>query len=85
MNHNNQNGLKASALLLGLSVEELIQILHNANSVKEIRTASGHRLSFLLSGAKRSGAKFIYLTIKDAENLLIFLRSKKMEMPNTNE
>lgn len=41
MNHNNQNGLKASALLLGLSVEELIQILHNANSVKEIRTASG--------------------------------------------
>ena len=41
MNHTAQNSLKASAYLLGLSVEELIDVLHNASKVKEIRTASG--------------------------------------------
>lgn len=41
MNHTAQNSLKASAYLLGLSVEELINVLHNASEVKEIRTSSG--------------------------------------------
>jgi hypothetical protein len=41
MNHTAQNSLKASAYLLGLSVEELINVLHNASKVQEIRTASG--------------------------------------------
>ncbi len=41
MNHTAQNSLKASAYLLGLSVEELINVLHNASQVQEIRTASG--------------------------------------------
>lgn len=42
MNHTAQNSLKASAYLLGLSVEELINVLHNASKVKEIRTSSGY-------------------------------------------
>jgi hypothetical protein len=41
MNHTAQNSLKASAYLLGITVEELIDVLHNASKVKEIRTASG--------------------------------------------
>jgi hypothetical protein len=41
MNHTAQNSLKASAYLLGLSVEELIDVLHNASKTKKIRTASG--------------------------------------------
>lgn len=41
MNHTAQNGLKSSALLLGISVEELIDVLHNATKIKEIRTPSG--------------------------------------------
>ena len=41
MNHTAQNSLKASAYLLGLSVDELINVLHNASKVQEIRTASG--------------------------------------------
>lgn len=41
MNHTAQNSLKASAYLLGLSVEELIDVLHNASKIKEIRTSSG--------------------------------------------
>jgi len=41
MNHTAQNSLKASAYLLGISVEELIDVLHNASKIKEIRTASG--------------------------------------------
>lgn len=41
MNHTAQNGLKASAYLLGISVEELIDVLNNASQIKEIRTTSG--------------------------------------------
>lgn len=42
MNHTAQNSLKASAYLLGISVEELIDVLHNASKIKEIRTTSGY-------------------------------------------
>lgn len=45
MNHATQNGLKASAYLLGITVEELIDVLHNASKVKEIRTPSGQPFS----------------------------------------
>ena len=45
MNHTDQNGLKASAYLLGISVEELIDVLNNASQIKEIRTTSGFPLS----------------------------------------
>ena len=45
MNHTEQNGLKASAYLLGISVEELINVLHNASQIKEISTTSGFPLS----------------------------------------
>lgn len=41
MNHTAQNSLKSSAFLLGITVEELIDVLHNATQIKEIRTASG--------------------------------------------
>lgn len=41
MNHTAQNSLKASAFMLGISVEELIDVLHNASKFKEIRTSSG--------------------------------------------
>ena len=41
MNHTEQNSLKASAYLLGLSVEELIDVLYKASKIKEIRTSSG--------------------------------------------
>ena len=41
MNHTAQNGLKASAYLLGITVEELIDVLNNASKIKEIRTTSG--------------------------------------------
>lgn len=41
MNHKAQNSLKASAFLLGISVEELIDVLHNASKIKEIRSTSG--------------------------------------------
>jgi hypothetical protein len=45
MNHTDQNGLKASAYLLGISVEELIDVLNNASQIKEIHTTSGFPLS----------------------------------------
>lgn len=45
MNHTAQNGLKASAYLLGITVEELIDVLHNASKVKEISTPSGQPFS----------------------------------------
>jgi len=45
MNHTAQNSLKASAYLLGISVEELIDVLNNASQIKEIRTTSGFPLS----------------------------------------
>ena len=41
MNHTKQNSLKGCAYMLGISVEELINVLHNASKVQEIRTASG--------------------------------------------
>jgi len=41
MNHTLQNSLKSSAFLLGISVEELINVLHNASKIQEIRTPSG--------------------------------------------
>jgi hypothetical protein len=41
MNHTAQNSLKGSAFMLGITVEELIDVLHNASKIKEIRTASG--------------------------------------------
>lgn len=45
MKHTDQNSLKASAYLLGISVEELIDVLNNASQIKEIRTTSGFPLS----------------------------------------
>ena len=41
MNHTKQNSLKSCAYMLGITVEELIDVLHNASQIKEIRTASG--------------------------------------------
>jgi len=41
MNHTAQNSLKGCAFMLGITVEELIDVLHNASKIKEIRTASG--------------------------------------------
>ncbi len=41
MNHTKQNSLKGCAYMLGISVEELIDVLHNASKIKEIRTSSG--------------------------------------------
>ena len=41
MNHTKQNSLKGCAYMLGISVEELINVLHNASKVQEIRTTSG--------------------------------------------
>jgi hypothetical protein len=54
MNHTAQNSLKASAYLLGISVEELIDVLHNASQIKEIRTTSGFPLSLpIRTGQKK--------------------------------
>lgn len=41
MNHTKQNSLKGCAYMLGITVEELIDVLHNASKIKEIRTTSG--------------------------------------------
>lgn len=41
MNHTAQNSLRGSAFMLGITVEELIDVLHNASKIKEIRTSSG--------------------------------------------
>lgn len=41
MNHTQQNSLKGCAYMLGITTQELIDVLHNASKVKEIRTASG--------------------------------------------
>lgn len=41
MNHYEQNTLKGCAFMLGISVEELINVLHNASKIKEIRSANG--------------------------------------------
>ncbi len=62
MNHTAQNSLKASAYLLGLSVEELIDVLHNASKIKEIRTASGCPFVLPVRESKEESAPEVHIS-----------------------
>lgn len=65
MNHTAQNSLKASAYMLGLSVEELIDALHNASKIKEIRTASGHPFVLPTREGKEESLSEVYQSVRE--------------------
>lgn len=84
MNHTAQNSLKASAYLLGLSVEELINVLHNASKVQEISTASGCPFVLPVREGKEESAPTICVS-NDNRGRIYFEGFTEPDYSNPNE